>query len=97
MGVIYSILNKVNNKRYIGSAINFKTRKKLHLYRLRHDFHHSILLQRAWEKYGEENFQFLILEDVDENYKLLEREQWWLDNTPNEYNICKVAGKLKKS
>ena len=92
MGVIYSILNKVNNKRYIGSAINFRHRKTIHLRQLKNNNHHSKPLQRAWNKYGEESFSFIILENVDDNFKLIEREQWWLDNTPNEYNSCKVAG-----
>jgi len=92
MKVIYAILNKVTNYRYIGSAINFYDRKRRHLSQLRKKEHHSILLQRAWDKYGEDNFEFIILENVETKELLIPREQWWLDNTPNEYNICKIAG-----
>ena len=43
MAYIYQILNKANNKKYIGQTINFKRRKKRHLTDLRchrHDNKH---------------------------------------------------------
>lgn len=92
MHAIYCILNKVNSKRYIGSSVNFYTRKKLHLSQLKRDVHHSRYLQRSWNKYGEDNFTFIVLEKVDNKDNLLVREQWWLDNSNCEYNWCKIAG-----
>jgi group I intron endonuclease len=100
MIVIYCITNKINSKKYVGSAKNFHIRKRLHLNQLRRGDHHSILLQRAWQKYGSENFVFSILEKLDNVNNLLSREQWWIDNSPCEYNICKIAGSslgLKRS
>ena len=91
MKVIYSIINIVNNKKYVGSAINFEKRKRIHLSDLRNGNHHSILLQRSWEKYGEENFIFVILEEVKNKEDLITREQWWIDNILCEYNIAKTA------
>lgn len=91
MGSIYQITNKVNNKRYIGSAKNFLNRKNKHLYELRKNNHKNIYLQNSYNKYGEDKFEFKIIEDVElEN--LIIREQWWLDNLKPEYNICKIAG-----
>lgn len=90
--VIYSIVNKINGKKYIGSAFIFNRRKNKHLSELRRGIHHSSILQNAWNKYGEENFEFQILEEIDEKKILIEREQWWLDNSEREYNICPIAG-----
>jgi group I intron endonuclease len=60
---VYQIRNIINNKRYIGSsARGIYNRWKLHKSTLNRKIHHSILLQRAWDKYGKENFIFEILE-----------------------------------
>ena len=92
MKAIYGIVNKLNGKKYIGSAVNFYKRKSLHLKQLTEKCHHSKYLQRAWNKYGGINFEFIILERVDSKENLIPREQWWLDNSNNEYNVCKTAG-----
>jgi len=79
-------------KRYVGSTIKFNKRKNSHLSKLKKNEHHSIILQNAWNKYGKENFEFIILEHIENKDKLIEREQWWIDNTPSQYNVCPVAG-----
>lgn len=56
IGYIYSIINKVNGKRYIGKTINLDHRIYCHFNDLRKNEHHSHKLQRAFNKYGEENF-----------------------------------------
>lgn len=76
---IYCIKNVVNSKVYIGSAVCFENRWRGHLHYLRERKHHSILLQRAWDKYGQEAFEFSILEIVDDKNNLIEREQHYLD------------------
>lgn len=92
MQVIYSISNKITGKRYVGSAVDFRRRKNLHLHHLRAKTHHSRYLQNAWNKYGEENFIITILEEVSDVNDLINREQWYLDNTNCEYNMCRIAG-----
>lgn len=88
---IYQIVNKVNQKKYIGSSIRLQGRRKRHFSELNCNIHHSQALQRAYNKYGKDNFNFFILEYCEvEN--LLEREQYYLDNLKPEYNICKIAG-----
>lgn len=76
---IYEILNTVNNKAYIGSSINIKGRWQKHKALLRHNKHENKKLQNAWNKYGEDNFKFSILEECDVK-NLLDIEQNYLDN-----------------
>lgn len=87
---IYRIVCLATGKPYIGSAINLAKRKREHLHYLRKNAHHSITLQRAWDKHGEENFAFEVIELVLPMF-LLEREQYWLDTLKpfgeNGYNI----------
>lgn len=62
---IYKILNKRNNKVYIGSAIDIKKRWRDHKWHLNHNKHHNSHLQSAWNKFGENSFVFLILIECD--------------------------------
>lgn len=91
---IYCIRNIINNKMYIGSAKNFQNRKTRHFRSLEKNNHHSILLQRAYNKYGKENFVFEVLEEC-EYEKVLEIEQIYLDNLKpfdgNGYNVSRGA------
>ena len=93
---IYKITNTTNGKVYVGSAVNFNNRWKEHLRELRKEKHHSSALQNAWNKYGEDNFEFSIIEECERTRKvLLGREQYWidtLDSVANGYNIAKTAG-----
>lgn len=92
---IYAIENTLNGKRYVGSALNKNKRWTLHLSNLRNGSHHCLPLQRAWEKYGQERFAFIVLEAVSEVAELLAREQFWIDKALAErrcYNMARVAG-----
>jgi hypothetical protein len=88
---IYKIVNTINNSCYVGSSINFKERKGRHFKMLRKGNHHSIILQRAYNKYGVVNFIFSIIEECDKSI-LLSREQYWIDTLKPVYNVCKIAG-----
>ena len=79
---IYKITCKVNNKIYIGSTeVCFKQRFKKHKQRLRNNYHENDYLQKSWNKYGEDNFVFEILEEISDKSKVKEIEQIYL----NEY------------
>ena len=78
---IYKITNLVNGKFYIGSSIDLKRRKNRHFKLLRDNKHHSLHLQRAFNIYGEENFQFQVLKYVADESKLRIIEQEYLDST----------------
>ena len=90
---IYQILNLVNGKKYIGSAVDITARWGLHRRQLNNNIHHSEKLQRAWNKYGKENFKFEILINCEKE-ELLDYEQLHFDELNPEYNICKVAGSM---
>jgi group I intron endonuclease len=75
---IYKIINVVNNKFYVGSAVNFSRRKTRHFSELRTNKHNNKHLQSAWNKYGEPAFIFAIIQNVENKEELLEAENVWL-------------------
>lgn len=90
---IYAIFNLMNDKCYVGSAVNFKQREYKHRNELAHKRHHSRYLQFSVDKYGITNFIFVKLEYCPiEN--LIEREQWWIFKLIPEYNTVLVAGNV---
>ena len=76
--VIYKIVNLVNDKFYVGSTINKKVRFRQHRKLLRGNRHHCKHLQAAWNKYGEEKFDFRVIEEVPVQISLKEVEDKWL-------------------
>lgn len=75
---IYSIINITNGKRYIGLSRYCEKRYQQHCRKLNNNKHQNIHLQRAWNKYGKQNFRFEILEYCSEDL-LSDREQYWID------------------
>lgn len=53
---IYSFVNLVNSKRYIGQAVDIDGRIKRHFRELKNGNDGCVKLQRAWNKYGYQNF-----------------------------------------
>src|SRR4051794_5001336 len=58
---IYAIRCKPTGKVYVGSAARITKRWNDHRQSLASGKHHSVLLQRAWEKYGPDAFEFTVL------------------------------------
>lgn len=88
---IYRIKNLINGKCYYGSSKEIEKRWKTHLNQLRNKKHINCILQNAWNKYGEDNFIFEIVEEC-ELEKLFEVEQKYID-TCGDYNIgIKASG-----
>lgn len=89
---IYAIKNLVDNKLYIGSSKELKARRSKHFRLLKNGTHKNSHLQRAYNKYGYDNFIFIILAYLEE-YELLEMEKRCIDlyqvcNREFGYNIC---------
>lgn len=76
--VIYKIINVVNNKFYVGSTTNKKVRFRQHRKLLRGNRHHCKHLQAAWNKYGEDKFEFVVVEEVAQDIELWRIEDNWL-------------------
>lgn len=92
VSAIYKIENTVNGKCYIGSAANLDTRWRNHKSQLNLNRHHSIRLQRSWNKCGSGVFVFSVVELVNVLEDLIQREQFWIDALNPWYNIAKTAG-----
>lgn len=88
---IYEILNRVNGKRYVGSAVDVVHRWREHRWALKRGNHGNRHLQASWNRHGEEAFAFAVIERCEPSL-LIEREQAALDGLQPEYNICPVAG-----
>jgi group I intron endonuclease len=92
---IYKILNKISNNFYIGSSSsNLSGRWSTHKYYLKKGKHHSQPLQRAYNKYGLDVLEFIIIEECEPE-KCIEREQYYIDLYDPEYNCCKIAGSTR--
>ena len=90
---IYQIRNLVNWKVYIGSSKDILYRWAHHKSNLRHNHHDNPHLQSSWNKNGEEDFVFEIVEKTSLS-NLLCLEQRYLDNVIRwgfDYNICRKA------
>ena len=91
---VYHIRNVLNGKRYIGSSVDLKKRKYQHFNNLQKNKHHSQHLQSAYNKYGEENFIFEVLEYLEVKEHVVGFEQYYIDyfGYENLYNVCPKAG-----
>lgn len=83
---VYKITNKINGKYYVGSSKDLTRRKKDHFRLLKKGINHSILLQRAVNKYGIDNFIFEIIVECSEDL-LFTIEQKLVDKLKPAYNI----------
>lgn len=79
---------------YIGSSAYLGKRLKAHINLLKKNKHHSTYLQNHFNKYGEGDLIFIILEQFDFISKehLLGREQYYLDSINCVFNVSKTAG-----
>lgn len=78
---IYMIQNLVNGKIYIGQSGDIEeVRWRDHKRELRNNKHENTHLQRSWNKYGEDNFEFTIICECDESQL----------NTMEEYYIFEL-------
>ncbi len=78
---IYRIYCKANGKSYYGQTNDYDRRMIEHRKLLRHHSkkkHHCTHLQRAWNLYSEDQFEFSLLEECSVEL-LNEREQWYFE------------------
>ena len=96
MGYIYKITNKVNNKAYIGQTIKtVEKRFQQHKNNSNKPYFSQIVLYKAFNKYGIQNFKCETIEEIP-NEQLDEREKYWIeyyDTYFNGYNST-LGGRL---
>ena len=84
------IRNISNGHTYVGSSSDIQHRWNCHRSDFRLGKHHSRYMQKAWNKYGERNFEFIVL-SVCELDSLYAEEQKYIDKMNPVYNVTKKA------
>lgn len=87
---VYTIQNTVSGAIYIGSAGRFKRRFSQHRTALRGGYHQNSHLQYAWNKYGEQSFEFKVLLVCLPKH-MQDYEQRCLDSMSPAYNKSRSA------
>ena len=86
MGYIYKITNKLNDKVYIGQTVkSCQKRWTQHKNNSNKEYFSQIVLYKAFNKYGIENFNFEEIEEVP-NEELDEREKYWIEYYDSYFN-----------
>ena len=83
---IYKITNNLNHHFYIGQSIHIQKRWKEHRKTFNENKMTTTVLQKAFHKYGFENFSFEIIEECEPD-KLNEREVFYIAALKPEYNM----------
>lgn len=94
---IYQIINKQNDRRYIGKSSNLFNRLNTHISDLIGNRHTNIILQKDFNKYGYNGFMFEILDICSiEDMGKLESYYIKLLDSENDYNVLGLRTKEKK-
>lgn len=97
IGYIYRITNLQTQKAYVGITEDYERRRKRHIQDLRKNSHHSPKLQRAWNYWGEENFEFscrsVKIHQYEDLYKLEIAEIQKYNSYNDGYN-CNSGGQI---
>jgi len=90
MIALYLITQKFQQKHYIGYSADVHRRFRNHKSLLNRGKHHCIHLQRAWDLYGEDCFDFHVMFQYKTITKAIEEEQLFLEysNRKNFYNCA---------
>ena len=92
IGYIYKITNLINNKSYIGqTAQTIEKRWKEHQRNKNYPYFQHLLLYKALNKYGLENFTIENIIEIDDEYLNEEEIKWitYYKSYENGYNMTK--------
>jgi hypothetical protein len=92
---VFEIRNKINNRFYIDSGNNIPAKFNRHKFQLNAGLHPNKELQTGWNKYGEINFEFIVIEEIEQkdeikdySKKLKELEKKYLTKSEStKFNI----------
>lgn len=96
MHYIYCYTNKISNRKYVGQTNNIKRRKNEHKSNSQNKYspEYNLLFHKKLRQYGEENFIFSVLEEIESNdiQFVNEREKFWIKEMQsyveqNGYNL----------
>lgn len=92
---IYGLFCETNKSVYVGASLNLRRRLSVHRQHLRKNKHSNKILQRIFNKYGIDTFQFLVLEMFEDitAENILDRETHWIQkykNTNSNYNCLNL-------
>ena len=101
---VYAIHNKINDKFYIGQSVNIAYRWKQHKNALKNSKHENKHLQSAYNKYGSEAFEYIVLcecskELLDITEKEIVEECYFRNTYTNQqiiFNMCMSKAKFYK-
>lgn len=85
---VYLITNKINGKQYVGASNNVPDRISQHFGSVVQRKYPHRTMYKDIKKYGRDEFDVQILEEVSEDEKL-SREQHWYDVIQPEYNFVR--------
>jgi group I intron endonuclease len=88
MFYIYEIKHKETGTRYIGYSKNIPHRWREHRRDLRNNKHHSQFLQRSWNKYEEDSFEFTVVESYTNLSEVRAREKHLIAQNVGGYNVA---------
>lgn len=92
-GYVYVIENSVNDKLYIGQTIDVDRRKRRHLSNKENGCR---AIFNAMNKYGKNNFEFVLIESCYSKEELNQKEIYWIKVlktiSPGGYNLTEGGG-----
>ena len=94
MYYIYCYTNKVTNRKYIGQTNNIDRRKREHLSCANNELSKSYndLFHKKLREYGEENFIFSILEEINTQEEADAQEKYWIEQFRQwEFNLTNIT------
>lgn len=92
---IYKISNTIDSRFYIGSTNKLRERFRSHRNKLAKGKNASIYLQRFSDKYGIDKLIFEVVEIVEDESKLIEREDYYISLLNPEFNLMSTAMRQK--
>ena len=75
---VYQVINKNNSRIYVGQSSVILARWANHCQRLSNNTHINLDWQSDWNEHGPDVFEFSVIELVDYETSILERESFWI-------------------
>jgi group I intron endonuclease len=74
---VYAIKNLITGQHYVGCAVDINRRWCEHKSDLKNNKHDNDYLQRSWNKYTKNNFEFFVVQECEENC-IFEYERYYI-------------------